>query len=378
MHILYLTNEYPKKGVNGGGIGSVVQFLAKELIQKNIKVSVIGINNSYLDEYNLDDSIEVHRLRKSKWKFGKFYDHTQRIISKIAEINSVHKIDIVEGSELNFAFFPKRTTYKKVIRLHGGHHFFAIELNKKPAIWRSFQEKKSFKNANAFIAVSNYVGCQTQKYLNHNFDFKTIYNSVDTDKFSKSDPVHIIKNTILFVGTVCEKKGVNELVQAMPYVIREIPNVHLKIVGRDWKFPNGDSYISYLKSIISTEVSDQIDIIGAVPHFEIPSLIEKANICVYPSHMEAMPIAWLEGLAMGKIVVASDIGPGREAIVDGETGLLANPYSPKDIAEKIILSLTDIEASNKRANLAREDILSRFNVERIVEENINFYKDQLI
>ena len=74
--------------------------------------------------------------------------------------------------------------------------------------------------------------------------------------------------------------------------------VHLKIVGRDWFFPNGDSYMDYLKTFITDDVKKHIEIVGAVPHTEIPKLIEEANICVYPSHMEAMPIAWLEGLAM--------------------------------------------------------------------------------
>jgi len=374
MHIVFITHEYPKKGINGGGIGSVVQFLGREFVKKNISISVVGINNSYKNEEENDNGISVYRVSKSKWKFGKFYQNTQNILNKIEEINKIEKVNIVEGSELSFAFFPNNTSYKKVIRLHGGHHFFALELRKKTALWRSFQERRSFKNADSFIAVSNYVGIKTQKYLKNNFSFKTIYNSVDTDKFKPANKLLIKKNTLLFVGTVCEKKGVRQLVQSIKFIKERIPDIQLNIVGRDWFFPNGNSYVDYLKTFITKDIEDNINIIGAVQHIEIPKYIEKAEICVYPSHMEAMPIAWLEGLSMGKAVVASNIGPGREAIVNNITGVLIDPHSPKDIANKIVNLLLDKEKLNYISLNAREDIVHRFNVEHIVNENIKFYK----
>ena len=187
MHIVYLTHEYPKKGINGGGIGSVVQFLGRQLVLKGVRVSIIGMNNSHSNQNDNDQGVQIYRLAKSTWKFAKFYDNKRRVLEKIEKLNSVEKIDIVEGSELNFAFFPSAASYKKIIRLHGGHHFYAIELGKKPALWRGFQEKRSFKIGDGFIAVSNYVGEQTQKYLHYNFNYSTIYNSVDTEKFKQKD-----------------------------------------------------------------------------------------------------------------------------------------------------------------------------------------------
>ena len=112
--------------------------------------------------------------------------------------------------------------------MHGGHHFFAVELNKKPALWRGFQEKQSFKKADAYVAVSNYVGTQTQKYLQYQFPFTTIYNSVDCNKFTPADVAKVKPNSLLFVGTVCEKKGIRQLVQALPLIKKEIPDGTLK------------------------------------------------------------------------------------------------------------------------------------------------------
>lgn len=378
MHICFLTNEYPKKEFNNGGIGSFVQFLARELVKTGINVSVIGINKYFLKEEEEEDhGVKIYRLSKSKWSYGKFYQNTKKVLNKIKELNSFNKIDIVEGSELNFAFFPKKTSYKKVIRLHGGHHFFSIELGKKPSIWRSYQEKISFKKADFFVAVSDYVGKQTQIHLKYSFPYVTIHNSVDLKIFKVPDRKKKIRNTLLFIGTVCEKKGVKQLVKAIPIIKKVIPDIKLKIVGRDWLFPDGSSYIKYLKSFINEDCLDTIQILKAMPHSEITKIIEEADICVYPSHMEAMPIAWLEALSMGKTVVASNIGPAEEAIINDTTGVLVNPFSEEDIAKKIIKLLQNRNKMEYLGKQARIDIEKRFNLKNILNKNIHFYNEIL-
>ncbi len=373
MHIVYLTHEYPKKDLNAGGIGSFVQFLARNLVKQNIRVSVIGINNESKDIVDVDGDISIYRLAKSNWKFGKFYDHTNRILSKINDLDKDESVNIVEGSELNFAFFPRTTSYKKIIRLHGGHHFFAIELNIKPAFWRSFQEKKSFKKAEGYIAVSDYVGRQTQKYLDFYFDYTTIYNSVDTDKFSMSNLASVEENTLLFVGTVCEKKGVRQLVQAMPLIKKEIPSIKLKIVGRDLIDKNGKSFTEYLKTYINNDLKNNIEILGPVPHVDIPNYIAKTHICVFPSHMESFVLVLLEALIMGKVVLAASIEPFKE--IKGKEPIFefVNEITPENISKKVIELLNSNNETLKMGELARENIFKRFNEETIITKNIQYY-----
>ena len=370
MHIVYLTHEYPKKDLNAG---SFVQFLARNLVKQNIRVSVIGINNESKDIVDVDGDISIYRLAKSNWKFGKFYDHTNRILSKINDLDKDESVNIVEGSELNFAFFPRTTSYKKIIRLHGGHHFFAIELNIKPAFWRSFQEKKSFKKAEGYIAVSDYVGRQTQKYLDFYFDYTTIYNSVDTDKFSMSNLASVEENTLLFVGTVCEKKGVRQLVQAMPLIKKEIPSIKLKIVGRDLIDKNGKSFTEYLKTYINNDLKNNIEILGPVPHVDIPNYIAKTHICVFPSHMESFGLVLLEALIMGKVVLASSIEPFKE--IKGKEPIFefVNEITPENISKKVIELLNSNNETLKMGELARENIFKRFNEETIITKNIQYY-----
>ena len=228
MHICFLTNEYPKQGASHGGIGTFVKFLAENLVSKGITVSIVGINNSLLNENIVDKKVSIYRLGKSHWKFGKFYHHTRKIQNKLKEIHVQNPIDIVEGSELNFAFFPNKTPYKKLIRLHGGHHFFAIEQGLKPALWRGFQEKRSFKKADYYVAVSDFVGNQTKKYLNSNFSFETIYNSINLESFYESNIEKEKPFKIVFIGTVCEKKGIDKLILALPLIKKTAPRSYFR------------------------------------------------------------------------------------------------------------------------------------------------------
>ena len=72
-----------KKGVNGGGIGSFVQFLSRKLVQQGVFVSVIGINNTHKnDEADIDEGVKIHRLPKSKMESSKVLSKYTAYFSK--------------------------------------------------------------------------------------------------------------------------------------------------------------------------------------------------------------------------------------------------------------------------------------------------------
>jgi len=376
MHIVYLTGEYPKKGVDGGGIGSFVQFIGRKLVEQGIRVSVVGINNTNADEHENDQGVAVCRLSKSTWKFAKFYDNTKRILKKIETLNSIEKVDIVEGSELNFAFFPRITSYKKVIRLHGGHHFFSIELDKKPALWRGFQEKKSFKNADHFIAVTDYVGYQTQKYLNLKFEYSTIHNGINLNNFYESDVTKEISYKLLFIGTVCEKKGIKQLIETLPFILKKYPKTTLEIIGRDWFSKDGTSYIEFLKTAVikGKGLEGKIKFTGGLPYHDLPNHIESAHVCIYPSFAESFGLTLIEAMAMGKLVAASAIAPFKEIVGNSNVVSLFDPNDKSDMSEKIVNLLAVDKNYFQLRQDARNHVLTMFSTEAIIAKNIQFYK----
>lgn len=372
MHIVFLTNEYPSETNAHGGIGTFVQNLARNLIHHNIKVSVVGISNK--ETIEVDNGVAVYRIKQSSIIVGKFIFNSIKIRKKLNEIHTEYPIDIVEGSELSFAFLPKSTSYKKVIRMHGGHHFFSVTLNKKPALWRSFQEKTSFKKADALIAVSKFVGETTQRLINFKLPFTVIYNFIDLNRFKNSSKDSFEENSIVFVGTVCEKKGVKQLVEAFPLIKEKQPTAKLHLVGRDWKSKEITSYSAYLKTMIPSEHINDIIFHGSVSYHAIPTFLEKAHVCVYPSHMESFGLTVVEAMAMEKPIVFSAIPPFKEIITDIKSGLQCNPFSATDMAEKISLLLENKELANQLGINARIAVLEKFEITTLVTRNIQFYK----
>lgn len=304
-----------------------------------------------------------------------WYLTNKSINSEIKKIHQEEKIDVVEATELGLAFIEKLPGISYVIRMNGGHHFFAESENRGINFWKGFQEKRSFKNADVVFGVSQYVVNHTLKYI----DFATkkgpvIFNPANLSNFYQADHSKIVPGRLFFAGTVCEKKGIRQLIKAIPQIRESFPEVHLVVAGRDWQFPDGSSYISYLKNqVITPEIDPYVTFLGAVPNTKLPQLIEEAELCIYPSHMEAMPLAWIEVLSMGKAFLASKLGPGPEVVQDGVTGRLCDPLSPSDIAQKTIEMLSDKEFSLKMGQEGRKDVLKRFDINVLLGLNIDFY-----
>src|SRR5690606_38522614 len=148
----------------------------------------------------------------------------------------------------------------------------------------------------------------------------------------------------------------------------------------DWFFPDGSSYIKMLKETILPKlgtIAKDILFHGAVSAKEISLVYAKATVCVFPSHMETLGLVASEAMAMQKAVVFTKLGPGKEVISHGETGLLCNPHDSKDIAEKIIQLFNNNDLVINLGLNARKAVLKKFEINTIVTENIDFYKELL-
>ncbi|MFC0605115.1 glycosyltransferase family 4 protein [Winogradskyella pulchriflava] len=378
MHICFITNEYPKQNYAHGGIGSFIYTMSHQLVKIGHQVSVVGINvYTKIDESQIDNGVSVFRVKPRVIKGLTWYLNNQAVNKKINEIHKQSPIDIIETAELGLAFIKKIKSIKYIIRLHGGHHFFAEAENRKVSWWKGFQEKKSFKRADGFIAVSKFVKTHTSKYLSyHNKPIEIIMSPINLEIFKPKPDIKIEENTIMFAGTVCDKKGVEKLIKAMPKVLQLRPEVNLYIYGRDWFFNNGRSYVSFLKEdIISNlgKLKAHIHFMGAVPITELVNKYASAEVCVFPSLMETQGLVAPEAMAVGKLVVFSELGPGTETVEHKKTGLLCNPYDEDDIADTILWALNHKTEANKIAENARKFVLSNFNMDIVISKNLEFY-----
>lgn len=376
MHICYITAEYPIRNLPHGGVGTFTKNLSQKLVESSIAVSVIRLSKVIKSEVIDDNGVKVYLIPEAGKAPLRFLWNSVRISKAVAQIHRKQPISIVETPELGLAFLKKLRGVKYVIRMHGGHHFFAKAENRTAETRKVWQEKRSFAKADAIVAVSEYVA-ETTRTLLQLGDIKivVIYNPVNTKRFFQSDSQRMEKHTIFFAGTIIEKKGIRQLIQSLEFLVDDYPDIKLKIAGRDSNISGTTKpYRPVLMQAISDKIRPHIEFLGTLLNTEIPEYIEKAQICCYPSHMEAMPLAWLEVLAMGKPFLGSHTGPGPEAVLDGETGYLTDPFDPKAIAEKIRFIFENYDTAIKIGVNARDRVIKKFDIAILVEKNVEFYK----
>ena len=375
MHFCYLTNEYPIPGQAHGGIGSFLKVICPALVQAGHQVSVI--NGTYGERTIVTrEGVTIIYTPFSKKRGVAWWHNYSSVNRELTELHRHSPIDVVEGSELSFAFIKKRKDIAFIIRMHGGHHFFTEGEQRKLNKWKAFQEKRSFSKADGFIGVSQYVVNHTKKFL-HVGDrpIRVIMYPINLTVFAGAPFEQMEPFRLVFAGTIIEKKGIRQLVQAMGAIIDKFPAAELHAYGRDWIDPAGHSFLERLLETIPDSLKNHIHFHGSVEQMDLPGIYAKGNLCVFPSHIETLGLVAPEAMAMQRGVVYTKIGPGPEVITDGESGWLCDPHDPKDIALKIIEALSDEEELKRRAIIGCEKVRNQFNINSILDQNVKFYKE---
>lgn len=140
--------------------------------------------------------------------------------------------------------------------------------------------------------------------------------------------------TIGFIGSFYDYEGLDDLIAAMPALVREQPDARLLLVG------GGPCEAALRAQAAASPVASAIRFVGRVPHHEVERYYALAEVMAYPRKQSRLtdlvtPLKPLEAMAQGKIVAASGVGGHRELIRDGETGVLFAPDDPQACARAL-------------------------------------------
>ncbi|WP_339916380.1 glycosyltransferase family 4 protein [Yeosuana marina] len=375
MKIAFLTPEYPHpKTGTAGGIGTSIFNLSKALsaLGHEINILVYGQNR----DYNfIEEGIRFYIIKNIKVK-GLSLFLTQKKVERL--INSLFesgKLDIVEAPDwTGFTAFVKPKC-PLVIRENGSDTYFCYLDNRKVKFNNKFLEKRALKNADGIISVSAFTGNLTNKLFKLNRKFTVIPNSIDASLFEPK-PSDSKKLTILYFGTLIRKKGVLELPEIFNLVHHSNKDVELILIGKD----SGDiktgscSTWELMKPLFHESSLKKVNYLGSVNYSKIQDLIKEATVCVFPTFAEALPVSWLEAMAMEKAIVASNIGWSIEMIEDGKEGFLVHPTHHKQYAERILELLVDEKKRHLFGKAAREKVKAKFCHDLVARQSIEFYK----
>lgn len=176
--------------------------------------------------------------------------------------------------------------------------------------------------------------------------------------YPENEAVHF-----LYLGRIMREKGVDELFAAMRRLHAELGDrVVLDLVG----FFDDD-----YEEEVNRLVSDGIAVFHGFQSEPRP-YYAAADCIVLPSWHEGMSNVLLEAAATGRPVITSDIHGCREAVCDGETGLLCRVRDAGDLYEKMYqMALISREKRDAMGNTAREKMEREFEKSLIVEKTIH-------
>jgi glycosyltransferase involved in cell wall biosynthesis len=376
MKIAFLTPEFPHpKMGSSGGIGTSIYNLSKGLTQAGHQVFVLVYGQSE-DAIFVENDITYYRIKNIKIKgFSRFL--TQKKIEKI--INLLIKnnnLDLVEAPDWTGITSRIKPNCPVVIRLNGSDTYFC-HLDKRPVKFlNKFHEQRALQNADALLSVSHYTAEVTKQLFSLNRNFQIIPNSIDLEKFSNDHSIGFQENTILYFGTLIRKKGSLELPLIFNEVYKHNKQAKLILIGRDASdiLTKNVSTWEMMQPLFDGEAMQNVSYLGSVSYDKIKEFINTSTVCVFPTFAEALPVSWIEAMAMQKAIVASNIGWATEVLDDNVNGFLVHPQDHENYAKKIIQLLENEALRHQFGIEARKKIAQKFSIEEVAKQSANFYK----
>ena len=174
---------------------------------------------------------------------------------------------------------------------------------------------------------------------------------------------------VLFLGgSDCRRKGLPELLAAIPAVAARQPEAKFRLVAVP---PD------LVESLLPAEHRSRCVVDGWVSGDEKIGRLARADLFVLPSHGEGMPIAILEAMAVGLPIVATDVAGIPDMVRDGQEGLLVPPGDVPALAAAIASLLGDRELRRSIGGRASARVTEEFDLPTGVENWDHLYRSLL-
>ncbi|MEO8601950.1 MAG: glycosyltransferase [bacterium] len=184
----------------------------------------------------------------------------------------------------------------------------------------------------------------------------SIANVVDAEQFQPAAPDAPLRAALtiapesLVVGhasNLTDHKRVADLVAAAPRVLAAQPHTVFLIIG------DGVERAALQRQVQAAGLQARFRFVGEVAHARMPDHLNLCDVVVMPSERETLSLVYRETQACGGVLLTSDIAAAREAVVDGETGVLFRKGDRDDLAAQLLALLADAQRRQRIGRAAR-------------------------
>ena len=381
MRIVLLSYNYPPKLIDG--VGRSTNMLAKGLFELGHAVHVLTHGEQPVIQFY--DGAYVHHLPYQLIRYASLR-HLSSVYHRLNYSHAVHdylmKLVLNDGIQIadtplwlfdGFVTAVSRTLPTVVRPVTAQKQISELINNRNQEQILISEMEKQLLACASFIAANSKA---TLDALHNIYGLNNISSRVDVipygiepspqegiRPFSHHAPPDVL--TVLYVGRLEKRKGIQDLFAAIPLVLKQIPNVQFVITGADnsindgFKNETGMDYPSYFAKHYP-ECLPHVRFLGEVPEEKLNALYQSCDLFVAPSLYESFGLIYLEAMNFAKPVIGCRAGGVPEVVNDGVTGRLVDPSSPRQLAEAIVTLLRSPRLLYEYGMAGRQRLLDYF------------------
>ncbi len=338
-----------------GGQGRHIYEIYHQGLNKHDEFEVIYINPR---KNNIPNN---HTLYNFVNKIGKNISFTILINPLFVFIPKIFKLDLLNihtGPGGLFLFFKPRITV--VVTAH--HTYYQQSNLVNGESWKKIFipfEHRTYELADKIIAVSE----STKKVLMTKYDvpeskLTVIPNGVNLAQFRKRNEVKAIKNSVLYVGRLDDRKGIKWMMRLFLHSAkRNKDGIKLFIGGKgkleDW----------LRQFIVKNDLSSEVTLLGFIPDNELNEWFNKVDALIVPSVFEGFGLIAVEAIASNTPVLCREVDGLRDIVKNGENGYFINQDSDMHDMLSKCSKLTNVS-----------NTVQQYSYEHVVKMTKDFYQ----
>jgi glycogen synthase len=338
VNICFVSDCYPLQP-SFGGIAVYTRQIARALVRRGHAVHVVVTLSEEIADVE-DEGIHVH-YRPVKWTPGLVsklfpgFGESLRVARILAGLNRVYHFDIIEiphweGMALASLFTPR---LRVLIRLHTSLAESVKMANRAPTQAERFMiwaERVSARRAR--VVVTHSAAHREQMIASYGRrDIALLPHGMEIPE-QYSFPVG---KQVLAIGRItAPRKGMETLLDAIPVVMKEIPDASFQIVGTDESHARIRRFRADFPALTEVRFFNRVDQTG------LSKLYDECAIYVSPAVYESFGLTFVEAMSHGRPVVGCKSSAIPEIVRDGVDGILVPPWSAEALAAAIVKLLS--------------------------------------
>ncbi len=348
-----------------GGVSGVAKYISEELVRRGHQVDVITAHRDHKErpklqapKFEIINNVNVYRY-KSILNIG----HMSYMPGLFTHFIK-HKYDVIHYHSYRHplcdfsAFFGKIQKAVNVLHSHGPF-FERGEIPKfKHFLYDTYDKiasKTTLKWTHKIIAFNDYEINNYMRLINSREKIELIYNAANPESFERYDSKSFIekyglnnKKLFLCVGILNASKRQDLLIEALPIIVKEVPDAFLILIG-----PDGGLLEIINQKAKSLNMTSYFKYLGPMNDLEKNQAYEAAQLFTLVSDKDAYPLVIAEAMAHHLPVVATDARGPKDMIHNGVDGFVVPKRDVLAIADAIIKLLKNDELRKKMGENAR-------------------------